>query len=300
MLKNKAQVGMKVVFGTPSGEKTLGEIVKLNFQKAKVKILESRGSRRVSTEGSIWSVPYSMMEPAVNEQKSDIPSTKNEGIIPGTTTFVAPYADSNSLWKVISQRGHDVWLCKIIPHPDEEYTDWVGTQKVFLTAEILGSIGVQKFFLDSQKAQDNFYANLTLGTILHYHNVGDNWVRCEVVTDEKNNKVLLPIALVGDWKSWDLPRRNRDGSVYYGYHAQQILDKKTFTPNNENIWECNNFEKRGYKNPQTMTPINFEPTPLTPEETRVADMWKKIFNIQEITQLNKSPEEILNDIRNVL
>lgn len=64
MLVHQAHVGMKVVFGRGNGEKTLGEIVKVNPTKAKVKTLESRGSGRGSDVGSVWTVPYSLMSPA--------------------------------------------------------------------------------------------------------------------------------------------------------------------------------------------------------------------------------------------
>jgi hypothetical protein len=64
MLVHQAQVGMKVVFGRGNGEKTLGEIVKVNPSKAKVKTLESRGNGRGSEVGSVWTVPYSLMTPA--------------------------------------------------------------------------------------------------------------------------------------------------------------------------------------------------------------------------------------------
>lgn len=64
MLIQQAQVGMKVVFGRGNGEQTLGEIVKINPTKAKVKTLESRGNGRGSEVGTVWSVPYSLMQPA--------------------------------------------------------------------------------------------------------------------------------------------------------------------------------------------------------------------------------------------
>ena len=63
MLREQAKVGMKVFFGRTHGEKTLGQIVKLNPTKAKVKTLENRGNGRGSAVGTEWGVPYSMMEP---------------------------------------------------------------------------------------------------------------------------------------------------------------------------------------------------------------------------------------------
>jgi len=64
MLIHEARVGMKVFFGRGNGEKTLGEVVKINPTKAKVKTLETRGNGRGSDVGAVWSVPYSLMHPA--------------------------------------------------------------------------------------------------------------------------------------------------------------------------------------------------------------------------------------------
>lgn len=69
------QVGMKVYFGRDDGEKTLGEIVKLNRVKAKVKTLETRGSGRGSGVGTIWGVPYTMITPA-DSQNTFTPKEK--------------------------------------------------------------------------------------------------------------------------------------------------------------------------------------------------------------------------------
>lgn len=63
MLRNECKIGQKVYFGNEFGEKTLGEIVKLNPTKAKVKTLENRGINGRSVAGSIWNVPYAMMTP---------------------------------------------------------------------------------------------------------------------------------------------------------------------------------------------------------------------------------------------
>ena len=64
MLREHCKVGMKVVFGRGNGEKTLGEVVKVNPKKCKVKTLEERGGGRGSVVGAVWTVPYSLMTPA--------------------------------------------------------------------------------------------------------------------------------------------------------------------------------------------------------------------------------------------
>jgi hypothetical protein len=64
MLREHCKVGMKVMFGRPNGEKTLGEVVKTNPSKCKVKTLAVRGEGRGSDVGTVWTVPYSLMTPA--------------------------------------------------------------------------------------------------------------------------------------------------------------------------------------------------------------------------------------------
>lgn len=71
MRMEDCRVGMEVIFGRGNGEQTRGVIVKLNRAKAKVKTLESRGSR--SEAGAEWGVPYSLMRPADSMPTQSIP-----------------------------------------------------------------------------------------------------------------------------------------------------------------------------------------------------------------------------------
>jgi hypothetical protein len=57
-------VGMKVYFGRAHGERTLGEIVKINPAKVKVRQLESRGSIKGHPVGTVWTVPPFLCTPA--------------------------------------------------------------------------------------------------------------------------------------------------------------------------------------------------------------------------------------------
>lgn len=59
MLREMCRIGMIVEFGRENGEKTRGEVVKLNRKMAKVKILEARG--RNSEAGAVWNVGYGLM-----------------------------------------------------------------------------------------------------------------------------------------------------------------------------------------------------------------------------------------------
>ncbi len=64
------RVGMKVFFGRPNGQKTLGQIVKIGRSKCKVRSLETRGYRE--TSGEIWNVPVTLMTPEDNGRPAQI------------------------------------------------------------------------------------------------------------------------------------------------------------------------------------------------------------------------------------
>jgi len=57
--RDQLKKGDKVYFGRGRGEQTLGEVVKLNEKKAKIKTLERRGANHPA--GQEWGVPYSMI-----------------------------------------------------------------------------------------------------------------------------------------------------------------------------------------------------------------------------------------------
>ena len=57
------KVGSKVVFGRPNGEKTKGEVVKINRKSVKVRQTEVRyGNGRTRQEGQIWNVHPSCLK----------------------------------------------------------------------------------------------------------------------------------------------------------------------------------------------------------------------------------------------
>jgi len=60
----ECQVGQRVYFGRSNGEKTLGEIVKVNRAKLKIKTLEDRGTNRAYAVGTVWTVPPTLCTPA--------------------------------------------------------------------------------------------------------------------------------------------------------------------------------------------------------------------------------------------
>ena len=64
MTNSDIKVGDKVYFGRNHGEQTLGEVVKVNRVKVKVRQLESRGTQRDYAVGTVWTVPVSLLRRA--------------------------------------------------------------------------------------------------------------------------------------------------------------------------------------------------------------------------------------------
>jgi len=96
------------------------------------------------------------------------------------------------------------------------------------------------------------------GTIVHYDNGFGDYVRGKIVTHE-GEKQMLPIALVGNWKSHDLVNRNTDGSLRYGYHAKRVINGEPFRPNASNMVEFPGHSLRGGGDPRKMSPIALTP-----------------------------------------
>ena len=80
MLKSETYVGQEVIFGSRNGEKTRGEVVKLNPKKAKVATLEDRGSQ--SPIGTEWGVPYSLLVPAKGTSKGRLGGRRSAKVDP--------------------------------------------------------------------------------------------------------------------------------------------------------------------------------------------------------------------------
>jgi hypothetical protein len=60
MNHSEMKVGMVVYFGRTHGERTLGEVIKVNPTKVKVRQLEARGTMRDYAVGTVWGVPASL------------------------------------------------------------------------------------------------------------------------------------------------------------------------------------------------------------------------------------------------
>lgn len=223
------------------------------------------------------------------------------------TTFRSSMADGNPLWKVLRRSGPESFLCEVVNEPWEHDgrthdSDFAGHQDVFLESRILQILSAEELFDGLRQQTDDFYANLTVGNIYHYENSRGQWVRCEVVKED-TQYVLKPIALVGNWRQYDLPYRRRNGEICYPYHPSMVLAKPmsggevktTFTPNEGCIYEC----KRTGDDPRSLPAIDLSVPPMTAGEKMEADKWKLIDDIQNICSEGHSkdnPDEILKAI----
>ena len=83
------RVKQQVYFGRPNGQKTLGEVVKLNPTKARVKTLEVRGGR--TSHGEVWNVPYSLL---YLNADGEVPSVK--------ALKYSPFDENNKLYEALA------------------------------------------------------------------------------------------------------------------------------------------------------------------------------------------------------
>jgi len=193
------------------------------------------------------------------------------------TQFRSIVADENCLWEVTRVRGNDVYEAQVVNEPleinGEMYdSDHAGMVNVFQGEDIRRTLAFDDFWQKLKQEGDEFYDSLAIGDIVHYHNGFGQFVRCEVVKDAEGAK-LKPIALVGEWKVYDLPRRMATGEVRYPYHAQKIREGETFRPAASNLFENPKFSEGSSKgiDPRTLDPIDLELPDLTPvEETHYA------------------------------
>lgn len=211
--------------------------------------------------------------------------------------FRSVIADCNALWEVKKRRGDGIWECEVV---NEQYTmggvtydcEYAGQTKVFDERDIRHSASLEVLMSGLKNDNDLYYESLRPGQIVHYDNgFGQSWVRCEVVKVTaldrlEGGNALKPIALVGEWKEWDVYRRSRNGSVHYGYCARQVLDGIVMRPTAGGIYESPRYGRRHMKvtDPTSMKPVSLEAPPLSPDEQAKADLWSVLECAMKILQ----------------
>jgi hypothetical protein len=171
--------------------------------------------------------------------------------------------------------------------------EWNGTQKSFMSAEILGSLGMSALFAGIHDENQKFLQSQKPGTILHYHNSFGQYVRQIVVKDGSVNK-LKPIALVGNWDKHDLPYRHANGTVCQPYHAKKILSGELYDSLQcSTTYEHPTFVKPGTKfnniDPRKLDPLSLELPPLEGDAKVATELWQLIEQVQ--AKLNPETED---------
>jgi hypothetical protein len=103
MTYNEFQKGDKVYFGRKNGEKTLGEIVRVNRRSYTIKQLESRGLYRDYAVGTKWKVAKSLVWSAEEGRPEHITSRPRPrpclvNILTGKRTYGYPGESGDSLY----------------------------------------------------------------------------------------------------------------------------------------------------------------------------------------------------------
>lgn len=97
MLRSECSAKQIVVFGRPNGEQTIGEVVKCNPAKAKIKTLENRGLFGQRPVGQVWVVPYTLIRPATADE------IKSVGRIPAPAVVrPGPIQNENEVMQAIA------------------------------------------------------------------------------------------------------------------------------------------------------------------------------------------------------
>ena len=78
MEKAECAIGGLVQFGRKNGEQTVGEIIKVNAKRCKVRTLSARGSNGRSPAGSVWTVPFSLLTPFTGEVPANPPMANDD------------------------------------------------------------------------------------------------------------------------------------------------------------------------------------------------------------------------------
>lgn len=236
-----------------------------------------------------------------------------EAIVVGKTQFRWTYADSNPLWVVTRKVGKDTFEATSQDEPIEidgkiYEGDYAGIVQAFRGDDIRRAVDFDQRWAEAGNANDQFYAQLRLGQVVHYDNGFTQFIRCEVV-EENGEKQLKPIALIGNWRDGELVTRYPNGDVRKSYHVEQVESGRPFHPHFSCIWEAYGPAKRkdsmrfvtsiGHLNdigkarhaelryqvafdPTKEQPLTWELPPMSPKEEQVARLWEAIEEIKDM------------------
>ena len=216
-----------------------------------------------------------------------------------------PVADGYAHYVVLRQKPLAV---AHVPYGDA-YQVSAATIRGLREADVRRQLATQRAFAAMDRHNDDFYSSLEEGQTVHYNHGHGTWVRCVAVRgkdkdDSSDRMVLKPVALVGEWREYDLPHRDRSGEMVWGYQATQIREGRTFHPHESTLWESVACvaRKRGADDPTAMEAIDISGPP-EPEGSAAEDarLWRLVARVREATATTLGdPREKLEAVRSVL
>ena len=172
-------------------------------------------------------------------------------------TIRFPVADGYATYMVSCQRPLTlVHLCE-----DDGYRADPRTLRGTTAADVRSEVEWNRFNREREQAEEKFWASLEVGQIVHYHNCGKSFIRCEVVLageprpDDANHllegdKCLRVVALVGGWSEYDL----QPGA----YHVRGVDEGHLFLPNATCVWDFEGAPVREQENDPAGMPVCYE------------------------------------------
>ena len=192
-----------------------------------------------------------------------------------------------------------------VPYGDA-YQASAATIRGLREADVRHQLKYDRAMRAMDRKNDDFYASLEVGQTVHFSHGFGAYVRCEAVRGKdihtgEDRMVLKPVALVGEWRKHDLPKRDLDGAVRWGYQVDKIRSGETFHPHKSCIWEGGGAASRD-ADPTGLTPIDVSgPPELDDDGQEEARLWCLVARVREATATTLGrPREKLGVVREVL
>ncbi len=217
-------------------------------------------------------------------------------------------ADSNPLWEVKQKTGGNVYLCEVVNERieiDGKFydSDHAGHRREFAEGEIRQAIRAEQMLQKHFARSDAFYNALTPGQIVHYCNGGNSFLRLRAERRE-GRMVVVPIAMVGEWGTYDLPFRRRNGDEVFPHYPEAIRKGEPFNTPASNIHECSErpASHRSKINPASLPALPLTMPPITEEEKVTIPKWQSLGEIEKVLHMHgeKDPQRLLDLIRAIV
>jgi len=211
-----------------------------------------------------------------------------------------PYAvaDGRCLFTVKELVGKGVWKC--VCDDDRDYGNLVVNMDGKV---ILGILQMNENFRQHIDENEAWFESLLDGSIVHLSHGFGQFVRCMVETGTYSDgrktisgKHVVAIALVGNWRQFDLPRRQLNGSIYHPYNAKQVVEGEHFRPGAGNMWESPSFQRSLPRDddPATLEPVSLEVPEMTAEEEHLAELISVRDTV--VTNLTRDDDPSVEDL----